>query len=564
DDNYDFSYTDGTLTVNKATLTATAANQSRLYGESNPTFTIDYTGFVNGEDATVIVTEPTATTTATAASDPGGYSIVLTGGLDDNYDFNLLNGTLTITVLNPSITSFTPSQALAGATITVTGTNFTGATSVQFGGTESASFVVDNDTQITAIVGSGSTGSISVTTPGGTGASVLSLTVDNVAPTVTSLTLNSIYTGTESSIEYLVTFDEDVINLDYTDFDLSTAGTATGTLNTTITGSGDTYLMSIDNISGTGSITLNAIVDDITDVAGNPLMAGLTGSVHNVDRDQPMITLLDMTNGSTNISNGSTVNFGSAIMGNDINRTFSVSNTGTADLNVTQVSLGTGTSYTNSSVTVPVVITPDSDFTFTTTLSEGVSGTFEDVITITSNDSIQPLYSFNLTGSIIEEVPIFSLFEGADNQGNPIDNDAVFSVDFGEVNLSDSIISKSFYIQNSGTGVLIVSQITSSDELLQIEADLPLSLAENEGESFKIIISENETGEINAILEIITNQFTTSIAVTADIVAAQEIEEESPPISVFNVVTPNGDGIHDYLKIVNIEEYQDNKVFIFS
>jgi hypothetical protein len=67
----------------------------------------------------------------------------------------------------PTITSFTPTSANPGATITITGTNLTGATAVSFGGTAATSFAVTNATTITAVVGSGATGDVKVTTPGG-------------------------------------------------------------------------------------------------------------------------------------------------------------------------------------------------------------------------------------------------------------------------------------------------------------------------------------------------------------------------------------------------------------
>lgn len=34
--------------------------------------------------------------------------------------------------------------------------------------------------------------------------------------------------------------------------------------------------------------------------------------------------------------------------------------------------------------------------------------------------------------------------------------------------------------------------------------------------------------------------------------------------TVYNVVTPNGDNIHDYFKIVNIDTYPNNKVTIYN
>jgi hypothetical protein len=99
--NYAVTYDSGTLTVGKATLTAVADDTSRAQGVANPVFTISYTGFVNGDDVGVIDSLPTASTTATTSSEPGTYVIDLTGGVDDNYAFNLVNGTLTITNVSP-------------------------------------------------------------------------------------------------------------------------------------------------------------------------------------------------------------------------------------------------------------------------------------------------------------------------------------------------------------------------------------------------------------------------------------------------------------------------------
>ncbi|HCZ36020.1 MAG TPA: hypothetical protein DHV26_08850, partial [Cytophagales bacterium] len=107
DNNYNFSYVAGALSVTKANLTATANNQSRLFGTPNPEFTITYTGFVNAENATVIDTAPVAVTTATQASAVGGYPITVSGGVDNNYSFTYQQGTLTVTPnFPPTLTNF--------------------------------------------------------------------------------------------------------------------------------------------------------------------------------------------------------------------------------------------------------------------------------------------------------------------------------------------------------------------------------------------------------------------------------------------------------------------------
>ncbi len=71
----------------------------------------------------------------------------------------------------PTITGFTPVSGGPGTTVTIIGSNFTGATAVAFGGTAATSFTVVNDTTITATIGYGTTGTIAVTAPNGTGTS---------------------------------------------------------------------------------------------------------------------------------------------------------------------------------------------------------------------------------------------------------------------------------------------------------------------------------------------------------------------------------------------------------
>jgi hypothetical protein len=85
--------------------------------------------------------------------------------------------TVTVPAL-PEITAFTPSSGPVGTSVTITGTNFTGTTAVEFNGTAAVTFTVDSDTQITATVPAGATtGPISVTNADGTGTSASDFTV---------------------------------------------------------------------------------------------------------------------------------------------------------------------------------------------------------------------------------------------------------------------------------------------------------------------------------------------------------------------------------------------------
>jgi Tfp pilus assembly protein PilE len=95
--NYLVTTNAGTLTVSPALLTVTADNQSRAYGQTNPTLTVQYSGFASGDDPTVLNTQPAASTAAGPASFIGPYSITVSGGVSANYTFNYVGGTLTVT-----------------------------------------------------------------------------------------------------------------------------------------------------------------------------------------------------------------------------------------------------------------------------------------------------------------------------------------------------------------------------------------------------------------------------------------------------------------------------------
>jgi IPT/TIG domain./FG-GAP repeat. len=71
-------------------------------------------------------------------------------------------------VLAPKITSFKPVATGKDSIVTITGSNFSTASSVSFGGTPAKSFTVVSNTTITAIVDTGSTGKLKITTDGGT------------------------------------------------------------------------------------------------------------------------------------------------------------------------------------------------------------------------------------------------------------------------------------------------------------------------------------------------------------------------------------------------------------
>ncbi len=98
-----------TLTVNPAALTITADNKTKTLGTANPALTITYSGFVNGDDATSLSTQPTVSTTASATSAAGIYAITVSSASSANYNITYVAGTFSVT--NPTISSVSLAQA---------------------------------------------------------------------------------------------------------------------------------------------------------------------------------------------------------------------------------------------------------------------------------------------------------------------------------------------------------------------------------------------------------------------------------------------------------------------
>jgi uncharacterized repeat protein (TIGR01451 family) len=187
----------GTNFANPATVTFDGLSGTSLTVDSQTQITVTTPAHAAGSVAVVV------TTLAGTATVPGGFLYVPpTPG--------------------PTGTSMAPTSGpTAGGTSTIiTGTNFTGATSVTFGGVAAASFTVDSATQITAATPAHAAGNVAVviTTPGGS-ASVpggFTFTAPPGTPTASSIVpasgpttggTSTVITGTNFTGATSVTFD---------------------------------------------------------------------------------------------------------------------------------------------------------------------------------------------------------------------------------------------------------------------------------------------------------------------------------------------------------------------
>ena len=94
--NYELTFKEGRLTVEKADLTVKAVNKNRLYGDENPEFTLSFVGLKNDELAPEWEKKPLIETSATITSDVGQYPITVSNGSAVNYNLTYESGTLII------------------------------------------------------------------------------------------------------------------------------------------------------------------------------------------------------------------------------------------------------------------------------------------------------------------------------------------------------------------------------------------------------------------------------------------------------------------------------------
>lgn len=142
----------GTLVINRAALTAKADNKAITFGGAEPAYTFRYEGLAMGDTPAVIDTPPTCGVGG-AHTNAGSYAIACSGGADNNYAFNYVNGTLLVNKAAPTInfTSTAPSTLPFNGTYAPTAeTNSDGALSISASGACSIS-----DGVVTINAGSG-------------------------------------------------------------------------------------------------------------------------------------------------------------------------------------------------------------------------------------------------------------------------------------------------------------------------------------------------------------------------------------------------------------------------
>jgi hypothetical protein len=195
------------ILINKKADGISITSFSPISGVTGTTVTITGTNFTGVNDVSIggieaipfTVVSPT-TITATVGAGASGLVKVTTPtsfATKDGFTFNIQPQT---------ITTFSPQTGSAGIVVLIEGTGFlvNGVNGVSFGGTNAASYTKISDTEISAVVGQGSTGSVRVISPASTVVSsanfIYTTAVPVGPPSVTSFSPLSATQGTDITI----------------------------------------------------------------------------------------------------------------------------------------------------------------------------------------------------------------------------------------------------------------------------------------------------------------------------------------------------------------------------
>uniref|UniRef100_UPI002017C13A Ig-like domain-containing protein n=1 Tax=Chitinivorax sp. B TaxID=2502235 RepID=UPI002017C13A len=250
--------------------------------------------------------------------------------------------------------------------------------------------------------------------------------------------------GNASSATYTVVFSESVTGVDLSDFTLTTTGTAAGTL-ASISGSGTTYTITVNGISGSGTmaVDLNASGTAIIDAGSNTVSGGFSGTARTVDIDVPVVVSSSSVTAANATSATYTIVFSESVTGVDLSD-FTLTTTGMAAGTLASIS-GSGTTYT-------ITVTGISG---TGTIAVDLNNSGTGIVDI-NNNAIGGGFSGTTRAVDVDSPTVSSISSSGAGNATTTTYAVIFSESVAEVDLSD------FTLNTTGTATGTLASISGS------------------------------------------------------------------------------------------------------
>ena len=336
------------------------------------------------------------------------------------------------------------------------------------------------------------------TLPGVTSGALTIISNDPATPTAT-VSLNG--TGSPAGIAQLQ------VNPTSLNFgNVAVGNSATKSITLTNTGNAGIQISAITvtgaGISGSGVSTPLFLYPSATatvDLTFAPNAVGSVNGTLTVSSDasgSPMTIPVNGTGSQAGLSiSPGNFAFGSVTDGQTKSEAFTLTNTGSGPLTISQLAVS-GAGYSISGLTTPATVAAGGSTTFTAVFAPTGAGTFSGTVTVTSNAPNSP-GNIGLSGTGVAGTIALS--------ANPT------SLAFGNVNTGSSS-SKSVTLTNTGTSNLTISQVTvSATDTTTSGITLPVSLTPGQTQSLAVTFSPKNEETVSGNISVSTTQGSSAV-----------------------------------------------------
>ena len=249
-------------------------------------------------------------------------------------------------------------------------------------------------------------------------------------------------------------------------------------------------------------------------------------AVHDGDAAAP-----ELTDGQA-----AAVDFGRIVQGTPGTRTFTISNTGTAVLLVSSVTVPEGYTVLNLPE-LPVMVGTNESLVLQIRLDATALGTFSGNITIASDDLDEALFDFPVTGTVVS--PEIRVHDGGTVAAAELADDQVEAIDFGTARQATPAV-RNFTISNAGTAALLIVGVTVPAGYTAVNLpSLPVTVGVNGSFAFLIQLDATVLGTFSGRITIASDDLdeaafdflVTGTVVTPEIALHDGVAISAPELS---------------------------------
>ena len=183
----------------------------------------------------------------------------------------------------------------------------------------------------------------------------------------------------------------------------------------------------------------------------------------------------------------SSVSFGNVPVGSTNTQTMTISNSGSATLNISQSSLS-GAGFSVTGLTLPLNIAPGAKSLFTLSYTPVAAGAVSGALKLASNAPGSPA-SFALSGSGLAQTHLLA--------ASPA------TLSFAATTVGNSSASQTVTLTNAGNSTVTISQLASSSSAFSITGlSLPLNLAAGQFTNFSVLFAPLTAGSLSGSVSV--------------------------------------------------------------